>query len=97
MTASPPDNLRKYAETRIFTKETIPGVLLKSHRTNPESWGQIVILSGALLYIRAHQLPQRIVPGAPGTIVPNELHRVETAGAVTFRVDFYRAYREAAK
>lgn len=90
MTASLPPNLEEFAKTKVFTEATFPNALRKDHATNEDSWGAINVHDGALIYTRADNLPERLIPGHPGTIFPGELHDVQPDGPVTFSITFYR-------
>jgi len=87
-----PDNVVKYAETPIFTEETVPQKLLSVHDTKPGVWGRLIILEGAVDYI---------IPGPPsmrqslnetvnGIIEPTILHHLELTGPVRFKVEFLK-------
>ena len=87
-----PETASSYARTAEFSEGSIPGNLLKSHRTKAGTWGKIVILEGKLRYcilepeIRAFELS----PGNPGIVEPEIAHEVEAQGRVRFFVEFYR-------
>lgn len=87
-----PGNVRKYAETPVFTETSVPKKLLDLHDTKPGVWGRIVVLEGQLDYF---------IPGSPdqqyrlsieqyGIIRPAELHRVAPVGPVRFKVEFLK-------
>ena len=86
-----PDGVYGYARTAEFSEGSIPGNLLKSHRTKAGTWGKIVVLQGQLRYrilepeIRAFELS----PDNPGIVEPEVPHEVEALGRVRFYVEFY--------
>lgn len=87
-----PGNVRKYAETPVFTEKSIPKKLLDLHHTKPGVWGRIVVLEGQLDYIIPGSPDQlyRLSPEKHGIIRPTELHRVAPVGAVRFKVEFFK-------
>lgn len=91
-TLARPDDLQKYAESPVFTEETVPQKLTDLHETKAGTWGRIVVLKGALTYIipGAQDGVQYLSPGVFGWIRPKEIHRVEMTGPVEFKVEFYR-------
>ncbi len=89
MTLTLPDGAVKYAQTKTFTETTVPKSLLRDHSTKPNSWGLIVVETGTLIYTRIEQPEQVVEVGSPGVIVPAELHKIATKGAVRFHVEFY--------
>lgn len=90
MSETIPANAAKYAETQLFTQDTVPDTLRRDHTTKPDVWGRIVVEEGVLLYLRADRPAQRVTPANPATILPQENHSVATNGTVRFRVEFYR-------
>lgn len=87
-----PDRVEKYAETPIFTEETVPKKLTADHDTKPGVWGRICVLEGALDYIipGAPERSHLISAGGFGIVRPTELHRVNPIETVRFKVEFYR-------
>jgi len=45
-----PEHVNKYAETPIFTNETVPKKLTELHDTKKNTWGKLLIHKGALDY-----------------------------------------------
>lgn len=89
-----PHNIRKYAETPVFTETTVPEKLLRLHDTKPGVWGRIVVLEGEMEYIIPGPPEQRyrLAPDKCGIIAPTELHRIAPIGDVRFKVEFLRHY-----
>jgi len=92
MTDDIPLTVQKYAESPIFTEETVPEKLTTLHDTKASVWGRLCVLEGKLKYI---------IPGPPssssiisageiGIIRPEETHRVEMIGPVRFKVEFLK-------
>lgn len=86
-----PDGLEAYRRTPEFTEDSVPGGLLKDHRTKDGVWGVIRVLSGSLGYVipsagERHEL----VPGRDGIVEPTVPHRVAVTGPVRFFVEFWR-------
>lgn len=93
-----PANVEKYAETPIFSEDTIPEKLLKLHDTKPGVWGRIVIIEGALDYFipGPPEACTRLTQGVFGIIRPAELHRVIPVGSVRFKVEFLKLMKPEA-
>lgn len=87
-----PPGLEKYSETPIFTHESVPEKLTRRHSTKPGIWGKLVVLNGALDYVRAEPVHdrRRLNAGDIGVIAPQALHWVELQADAEFRVEFYR-------
>ncbi len=81
-----------YRSTPVFTEETVPPGLLRSHRTAPGTWGLIRVLEGRLLYRVLDPHSERVLDhsGAPGLVEPGVLHEVTPLGPVRFQVEFHR-------
>jgi tellurite methyltransferase len=87
-----PAQVREYKRTGTFTEETVPGGLLRDHRTKPGVWAKIVVEAGRLAYTL--ESPRRtfmLTPECPGVAPPAEPHHVEPAGPVRFHVEFLRS------
>jgi len=87
-----PANASEYKRTATFTDETVPGGLLRDHRTKPGVWAKIVVEAGRLAYTL--ESPRRtfmLTPECPGVAPPAEPHHVEPAGPVRFHVEFLRS------
>lgn len=92
----PPD-VRFYRRTDVFTEETVPKGLLKSHFTKAGVWGLIHVLEGRLAY----RVTDSTRPASetvldrdtsPGLVEPTILHEVEPLGPVRFYVEFHRQF-----
>lgn len=87
-----PPNVRKYAESPLFSHNTVPAKLLKEHSTKAGVWGKISVCSGKLRFASVGEgaSDQILDSRTPGIIVPEDPHFVEPIGAVEFKVEFYR-------
>lgn len=82
---------RPYKSTPVFDADTLPAELQRAHSTKAGVWGVIRVLEGMLCYhIEDGSVPPAVLtPTRPGLVRPQELHRVETVGAMRMQVDFY--------
>lgn len=87
-----PPGCEAYRSTPVFTQDTIPPGLLRSHRTAPGTWALIRVLEGRLLYRVLDPLSERILEAsdAPGLVQPGVAHAVAPLGPVRFQVEFHR-------
>lgn len=88
-----PSDCQLYQRTKTFDEETVPAGLRANHSTKAGVWGLIHVESGELEYrIEGSPEATRLLrPGeAPGTVVPEVLHRVDPQGRVRFYVEFWR-------
>lgn len=89
-----PADVTHYKSTPIFTEETVPAALLRSHTTAERTWGRITILEGALLYRitdERHDFEEVLLtPSNFGVVEPLVKHEVAIVGPVRFQVDFHR-------
>ncbi|WP_207764839.1 DUF1971 domain-containing protein [Hyphococcus luteus] len=90
-----PDGLVNYGGTPVFTEKTVPAKLTRAHDTKPGVWGKLVVIDGALDYVIPGPPEERMrIEGGDFAIIEPEIeHYVTPRGAVSFRVDFYRAAR----
>ena len=87
-----PAEVSPYRQTPVFTEETVPGGLLKSHSTRAGTWGRIVVLEGRLRYrILEPSLEEQVLdPQNPGVVEPQVAHEVKPLGKLRFYVEFLR-------
>ena len=87
-----PAEVSPYRQTPVFTEETVPVGLLKSHSTKAGTWGRIVVLEGRLRYrILAPSLEERVLdPRNPGVVEPQVAHEVKPLGKLRFYVEFFK-------
>ncbi|RYZ14793.1 MAG: DUF1971 domain-containing protein [Alphaproteobacteria bacterium] len=85
-----PTSVAPYRSTPVFDEHTLPQALRRDHRTKPGVWGVIRILSGRLKLVITETGETRLLdPGAPGLLLPEQLHFVEVVGPVCMQVDFH--------
>jgi hemoglobin len=92
--ASLPVDAHPYRRTDVFTQDTVPAGLLKSHATKEGVWGLIHVIDGrlALRITDPRRPPSRheLTPESRGLIEPTITHEVEPLGPVRFFVEFHR-------
>ena len=87
-----PEHLQPYKQTPVFTEETVPPGLLRSHTTKAGSWATIIVAKGQIRYrilepaIEEHLL----TPARPGIVEPRVPHELVLLGPVEFYVEFHR-------
>ena len=87
----PPETVKAYKRTPTFSESTVPGGLLKDHSTKAGVWGLLHVTHGRLRYIvPSRGINTELDTETIGVIAPQELHRVELIGPVTFFVEFHR-------
>ncbi len=87
-----PEGFVATRRTPWFDQDSIPQGLLRDHTTRAGVWGRIVVQAGVLRYhVPALGTITDLVPGTPGTVIPELEHRVEPLGPVRFHVRFYAA------
>lgn len=86
-----PEKALSYKKTKIFTGESVPGGLLKNHRTVPGVWGKITVLQGRLTYcIEESGESIELNTSKFGVIEPEVLHHVEPGPNSCFYVEFFK-------
>ena len=86
-----PAGAAEYKRTGTFTEQTVPGGLLREHRTKPGVWAKIVVEAGRLEYtLEAPRRSFTLAPDFPGVSPPTAPHHVTPAGPVRFHVEFLR-------
>lgn len=86
-----PSDAVEYARTAVFNERTLPGALTRRHSLKPGTWGEIVVLSGRLLYVLEDEgLSLMLQPEVVGRIGPERPYHVELQAGTTFYVRFLR-------
>jgi len=87
-----PSNVKAYKKTPIFTSETVPDGLLKTHRTMKGTWGKICVIEGLLRYTIESSPSESITLSSDhhGVVEPEVPHHVEPIGYVEFFIEFYK-------
>ncbi len=90
-----PSHLEAYKRTAVFTQESVPQGLLKTHTTAPGAWARIVVKQGRLLFTRLGGRPhqEELSPEKDGWIEPENPHFLTCEGPVRFYLEFYRKRR----
>src|SRR5690606_6515324 len=88
-----PPGVSEYKRTEEYDEHTIPAGLRRSHRLKAETWGEIVVTRGRLLYVLEDEgdLTFALRPGQPGVVAPRRPHHVEPQAGARFYVRFLRA------
>ena len=88
-----PPGLTAYRRTPEFDENSLPSGLRRGHSTKAGVWALIHVLEGRLRYRILEPLEETVLDagGAPGVVVPQQLHEVEPLGAVRFYVEFHAA------
>lgn len=87
-----PDGVEKYAESPLFTEQTVPEKLTSEHDLKAGVWGKLCVIDGSLEYHTAggtHQ-NQVLKAGEHAVIEPQQVHFVKPVRDVQFKVEFYR-------
>ena len=92
MKHSLPHDVEKYAESPLFTEQTVPDKLLSDHDIKPGVWARICVSAGVLQYIvpADPDRVQTIEAGGHAIVEPEQVHFVKPVGQVEFKVEFYR-------
>ncbi len=87
-----PDSVKAYKKTPLFTNESVPDGLLKTHRTKAGTWGKICVEKGKLQYVIEKEPKETIELGPQnhGVVEPEVPHHVKPMGEVEFYVEFYK-------
>ena len=87
-----PAGLEKYSNSPVFTENTLPQALLKTHSTKAGVWGLAKVLAGSICYVPGNDIGEALLLQAGNWVVirPQESHRVEICGPVNFQIEFFR-------
>lgn len=78
-----------YKVTAIWDQDTLPAAIRNAHNTKAGTWGLLVVLEGAVDLIFADGRAERVTPGNPAVIPPQDVHHVAAAGPFRMQVEFY--------
>ena len=91
-----PNDFINYRSTSVFTKESVPKLLLYSYNTKAGVYGKISVLTGSLKFygLKEHrgEAEKEIVinEGESAVSPPQYWHKVELlTNDTTFKIDFY--------
>ncbi len=87
-----PTGLVLQRTTPIFTEDTVPEGLLRTHRVADGVWGRLIVRSGALGFVFEDSNDETLTVTAGNSLViaPGRLHHVIISGPVEFAVEFHR-------
>lgn len=90
-----PADVAAYKQTAVFDASSVPAGLRRSHTLAAETWGEIVVEAGRVLYVLEDEGDWGVVlrPGVVGTIAPERPHHVEPEPDARFFVRFSRRPR----
>lgn len=80
-----------YSQSPQFNQDSLPDAIRNAHNTKAGVWGLLVVTQGEVRLVfhdPAREL--KVMPGRPAVIPPEAVHHVETSGAMTMHVEFYR-------
>nr|WP_136162453.1 DUF1971 domain-containing protein [Sphingomonas flavalba] len=79
-----------YRSSPVFDENNLPDALRHQHRTKPGVWGVLRVLDGEIALSFANGRPtERLSPGRPGLLYPDDPHWVTLNGPMRMQVDFY--------
>jgi tellurite resistance-related uncharacterized protein len=79
-----------YRTTPVFDENSLPVGLRRDHRTKAGVWGVIRVLEGEVIFTRLFPPDEeRLCPGRPGLVLPDQPHFVTPAGPMRMQVEFY--------
>ncbi len=92
MRANLPDNLVAYAQSPLFSEETLPTKLRSLHALKAGTWGKLMVLEGSLEYLApdSGEGPRILQAGDSMAIPPQVPHRVKPLGALSCKIVFHR-------
>lgn len=87
-----PDGVEKYAESPIFSEQTVPDKLTSEHDLKAGVWGRLCVIAGDLEYhVPAAPHQNRVVAAGEHVIIePRQVHFVKPVRQVQFKVEFFR-------
>ncbi len=86
-----PDGLVRSPSSPVFTEDTLPAALKREHALAPGRWAVLNVLEGALTFVDVETSRAETLEAPDRAIIePQARHRVQLAGAVRCRIDFYR-------
>ncbi len=94
-----PTDVGPYKQTALFDARSVPAGLKRSHALKADTWGEIVVEQGRVLYVLEDEGDATFVlrPGVIGAIAPERPHHVEPDDDARFFVRFSRQRREETK
>lgn len=85
-----PSDVAPYKNTGVFDARSVPAGLKRSHALEEDTWGEIVVEHGRVLYVLEDEGDMGVVlrPGVVGVIAPERPHHVELDEDARFFVRF---------
>ena len=85
-----PTDVAPYKQTAVFDARSVPAGLKRSHALKADTWGEIVVEQGRVLYVLEDEEDTAIMllPGIVGVIPPERPHHVELDDDARFFVRF---------
>jgi tellurite resistance-related uncharacterized protein len=85
-----PEDVAAYAQTDLFDGQSVPAGLKRSHALKADTWGEIIVEQGRVLYVLEDEGDWGVVlrPGIVGVIAPERPHHVEPDDDARFFVRF---------
>ena len=85
-----PTDVAVYKSTAVFDARSVPAGLKRTHALKPDTWGEIVVEQGHVLYVLEDEGDMGVVlrPGVVGVIAPERPHHVELDDEARFFVRF---------
>jgi len=87
-----PEAIKKYAESPVFTTNSVPAKLTQAHSTKAGVWGRLNVLQGSLDYIITGppKTVTKLYAGDHTIIKPQETHLVALAPDTRFQIEFLK-------
>lgn len=85
-----PTGVAPYKNTAVFDARSVPAGLKRTHALKADTWGEIVVEQGHVLYVLEDEGDMGVVlrPGVVGVIAPQRPHHVELDDDARFFVRF---------
>ncbi|HEX4340584.1 MAG TPA: DUF3565 domain-containing protein [Polyangiaceae bacterium] len=85
-----PADVAPYKNTAVFDADSVPAGLKRTHALKPDTWGEIVVEQGHVLYVLEDEGDRGVMlrPGVIGVIAPGRPHHVELHDDARFFVRF---------
>ena len=86
-----PDDVEYVRTTPRFTRDSVPGGLLATHRVAAATWGVLTVHAGTVRFVFDDQPDERLLQtGNAQVIPPLRPHHVVVDDAASFDIAFYR-------
>lgn len=87
-----PAHVAPYAETPVFTSDTVPSKLLSHHDLKPGTWGLMHVKRGAVrFFVEDGDEPVAVLnKDDTFVILPEERHYIKVSNDVKFYIEFLK-------